>query len=241
MRLPALPAALGAFACKFAALLLCATLLAACGEESKEPEQRVFFIELLKKNILEKRGIRFPLLTDAQKSAVGPYAAHYELLNALSEDEDLLLSFSGLPELQKKLMDSTDPARKKQLILEAGESMKLIREKLINAYKKARSSKESLVQPDDLQAVYDEAFLKVVQAPTDLLVDLIDQSLEAVDAARALNEYLLQHPDAAHYKGSAVIIQKPEAEADIQALFESYRERSEKALQTVRELNNLTW
>ena len=224
-----------------ALLLLACALLSACSPEDKGARQRENFKLILQRNILDKKGIRFPPLTEEQKRNLGPYAGQYILLNSLSEDEELLSSFSGLPELQQKLMRAMDPAEKQVLIDEAAEHLETIREKLIAAYKKIRRSKRALKQPDDVRGIYEEAYLKVIQAPTDLLVDLIDQSLEAVKAATALNQYMMQHPDAARYQDSTVLIQKPEAEAEIDGLFEAYKEKSDRALQTVRDLNNLTW
>lgn len=222
--------------------LNCAALaLFACTEAGREPEQREAFIKILQRNVLAKRGIRFPLLTEEEKNAIGPYVPHYELLNALSEDEGLLLSLADLPSLQKDLMTCADPIEKKQLILKAEQTLEGIKERLIGAYKKARKSKDLLVQPEDLKLVYDEAFLKVVHAPTDLLVEIIEKSLEASESALALNDYILTHPDAARYSGSRVLIRKPEAEIYIRELLDDYRKKSEKALHTVRELNSLTW
>ena len=195
----------------------------------------------MQKNILEKKGIRFPLLTQAQEKALGPYVEKYNLLNALSQDTELLQSFSGLPALQQKLMKSMDPAEKKILIEQAGASMMDIKYKLMVAYAKIQDDKNALVLADDVKDLYDEAFLKVIQAPMDLLLDLIDDSLAAVQSATDLNDYLLEHPGSAKYRGSTVIIEKAEAEKDIQRLFGEYKKRSDKALQTVRELNNLTW
>lgn len=222
-------------------LCVCVLCLSACGEIGKEPQQRAEFIKALQRNVLAKRGIRFPLLTEGEKLAIGPYVAHYELLNALSEDENLLLSLNDLPSLQKELMTCTDPAQKKLLIEKAEASLLDIKDRLINAYRKARSAKEALRQAEDLKAVYDEAFLKVVHAPTDLLVEIIEKSLEAAESAMALNDYILEHPDAAQYSGSTVMIKRPEAEVYIRSLLDDYRQKSEKALRTVRELNSLTW
>ncbi len=222
-------------------LFLGALLLAACEGTVPEPESRAAFKHLLQTNILSKKGIRFLPLNEEQKKTLGPYAESYTLLGALGEDPELLYSFSGLPALQRKLMQSSDPEVKKKLILEARQSMTAIREKLIAAFKKIMARKEGLNLPQDAQSIYDEAFLKVVRAPTDLLVNLIEQSLDAVAAAEALNSYILQHPDAAVYQGSTVIVEKKEAEADIERFIKAYKVKSEQALMTVRELNNLSW
>lgn len=231
----------GALLLLLSALCLCAFGLAACAELGKEAGQRTAFIQVLKKNILAKRGIRFPLLTEDEKTAIGPYASQYELLNALSEDEGLLLSLSDLPSLQKDLMNSTDPTEKKELIQKAEESMRSIMSRLISAYQKAKTSKDALQQPADLKEVYDEAFLKVVHRPTDLLVEIIEKSLAAAESAMALNEFILEHPDAAQYSGSTVLIRRPEAEISVHSLIRDYRQKSDQAQESIRELNSLTW
>jgi hypothetical protein len=227
-------------ACLAIACLL-SGMLFACTTEDDGLIRREAFKALLQKNILEKKGIRFPLLSEEQKRVVGEFADDYALLGALSEDKALLISFSGLPPLQKKLAATDDPAEKQRLIDEAVANMETIRRQLVAAYKRIRQRKEALTLPEDVESVYEEAFLKVIQAPTDLLVDLIDQSLEAAGAATELNTYLLRHPEAAHYKGTMVVIEQPQAEAEVNRLFKAYRSKSERAVQTVRELNELTW
>ena len=225
----------------FMVFCFCGLFLCACGEVGTEYAQRGEFIKILQRNVLAKRGIRFPMLTEEEKSAIGPYTRHYELLNSLSDDEELLMSLKDLPSLQRDLMTSSDPVEKKQLILKAEGNLLDIKEKLISAYKKTRDAKATLSQPQDLKSVYDEAFLKVVHAPTDMLVEIIEKSLDASGSAMALNDYILEHPDAAEYRGSSVLIRNPEAELYVRSLLEDYREKSERALQTLRELNSLTW
>lgn len=222
--------------CLFAGLVL-----SGCGNADTENLRKEAFKNILQKNILEKKGIRFPRLTQAQEKTLGPYAEHYKLLNFLSEDTALLQSFSGLPSLQQRLMKTMDPGEKKELIDEAGASMMDIKYKMLVAYTKLKDNKDSLVLPEDVQPLYDEAFLKVVQTPMELVLDLIDDSLAAVQSATDLNDYLLQHPGSARYRGATVVIEKAEAEKEIQRLFGDYKKKSDKALQTVRDLNNLTW
>jgi len=225
----------------FALCLFAGLVLSGCGDADNDLRRIEAFKNILQKNILEKKGIRFPRLTQAQEKSLGPYADYYRLLNFLSEDTALLQSFSGLPSLQQRLMKTMDPAEKKVLIDEAGASMMDIKYKLMVAYTKLIDTKDSLSLPEDVRPLYDEAFLKVIQTPMDLVLDLIDDSLAAVQSATDLNDYLLQHPGAARYRGATVIIEKAEAEKEIQRLFGDYKRKSDKALQTVRDLNNLTW
>lgn len=226
----------------FLTAMLCLALLSAgCGEVRKEVKQRGIFIQLLKRNILSKKGIRFPLLTPEEKSAIGPYADQYDLLNILNEDKGLLLALSELPALQKQLATTIDPVEKKQLIIKAEESMRSIQTRLLAVFQKAKNDRAALKQTDDLKVVYDEAFTKVVRTPAGMLVDIIEKSLEASERAQALNDYILANPDTAQYSGSKVLVRKAEAETYVRSLLEAYRATSAQALESLRALNSLTW
>lgn len=148
------------------ALLLAVSMLALAGCGDKEPEERRAFIAFLNDKVMTVKGVGLPELSGAAKKAVGRYAEHYDLLTgfqkkladeagknasellALAEIQD----FAALAKAEKSLKKASREAEKLQRLV-------------VSLRKKTDKAKGKLAMPDDLAAVYDTVYAKVVSLP----------------------------------------------------------------------------
>lgn len=148
------------------AVLLVVSVLALAGCGDKEPEERRAFIAFLTGKVLTVKGVALPELSGTDKKAVGRYTEHYDLLTgfqkklaaeagknasellALAEIQD----FAALAKAEKSMKKASREAEKLQKLV-------------VSLQKKTDKAKGKLDMPDDLAAVYDPVYAKVVSLP----------------------------------------------------------------------------
>ena len=70
-----------------------------------------------------------------------------------------------------------------------------------------QGKREAFSQPEDLKAVYDKAFGKMVTTPLDAVQEAFADTMEALAASAALHNYILEHPGAGKFSGMILNIQ----------------------------------
>src|SRR5471030_208012 len=150
--------------------MLMTLVLAVSGCGDKEPAQRKAFIDFLQTRILAKQTVAVPQLTEKERDQFGPYSDDYALITDFHKQMNTEMSaslgpvFAGLNETVtvNKLLEKRDDLQKMV------ESSSNWREKLVVLRKQADTRHAALKQPDDLKAVYDQAYEKVVIQPSDV-------------------------------------------------------------------------
>jgi hypothetical protein len=200
----------------FAALMLFAVGLAACGDS--EPDQRKAFIGFLQTRILDKPGVHIPRPTDGDIKSFGPYAAHYAIIVNFVNNADLSAMNKKLNDSLPKLASAQDLIDRRAEIRAAGEGMGAVFKEGDIKLAETIKARDALIQPDDLKAVYDAAFDKVIVKPMQGFHETIPIAQEIVTAAANLGDYLYAHRDKVKIVGTVPQAADAKTQAEMNAL-----------------------
>lgn len=205
----------------FAALALftAAFVLAACGDN--EPEQRKAFMAFLQTRIVDRAGAHVPVPNGEDIKSFGPYAAHYKVITDFIGDAEMMA-------MNKKMNDALPQLRSFKELVDRRADVKLGGERLRDAMKasdiklaETEKARAALKQPDDLKAVYNAAFNKVVTKPMEGFRETMPIALDIIDAAVKLADYVVAHPDTVKIVGSSPQATNRQTQTELSALANS--------------------
>ena len=210
----------------FAALPL---MLAACGD--KEPEQRAAFTQFLQTRIVDKPGVHVPKLTEQEKKSFGDYAAHYAVITDFNAGMDASVKpLGGI--LQKGQVRSLND------IVTRREDLKTVRAALndMNAALKEHRAKADaahaqLKQPEDLKAVYDKAYEKIITLPADTFADVLPQINATYDVVLKIADYVDANKSKIEISGTNVTVTDTAVQADLNKLMQDMNAQAKNVQQ----------
>lgn len=187
-------------------LIMLALLFTLSGCGDKEPEQRKAFIEFLQTRVLDKPQLAVPQLTEDEKKAFGPYVNDYAVLTDYhkgvgdvfnTQMEDVFGQLRGVSSVGT-LISKRDEI-KKLADLSAG-----WKQTLVKLRAETESKRAALKQPDDLKAVYDRVWNKVIVAPDDAAGQVATQVPEVLTLLVSQIDLLNQQSDKVKISGNMV-------------------------------------
>ena len=204
-------------------------MLAACGD--KEPEQRAAFTQFLQTRIVDKPGVRVPKLTEEEKKSFGDYAAHYAIITDFNAGMDASVKpLSGI--LQKGQVRSVND------IVTRREDLKSVRAGLndMNAALKEHRAKADaahaqLKQPEDLKAVYDKAYEKIITLPADTFGDVLPQINATYDVTLKIADYVEANKSKIEISGNSVTVTDPAVQAELNKLLQEMNAQAKNVQQ----------
>lgn len=152
------------------ALLLLALFMVISGCGDKEPAQRKAFIDFIQTRLLATQTMSVPQLTDEQKASFGEYSKDYAVITDFHDQMDSELNTSLVPVFASmNAISSVNALLEQRDVLQhmATNSADWLN-KLKGAETQANQRHSALKQPQDLKAVYDQAYDKVVTKPAAL-------------------------------------------------------------------------
>lgn len=143
--------------------------LTACGD--KEPEQRKAFIDYLQNTVM-RSGAHIPTLSEDQKQKFGNYAGDYAILVGFSQQLAKSFEANLLPALDhvSQIRIAQDYMGKRDTLQQSAGALDLLGPQLQSAKLQADTARAALKQPDDLKAVYNQAYDKVITVPANTLI-----------------------------------------------------------------------
>ncbi|GAA3909558.1 MAG: DUF3053 domain-containing protein [Gibbsiella quercinecans] len=152
--------------------LLAVLQLTACGD--KEPEQRKAFIDYLQNTVM-RSGVRIPTLSEDQKQKFGNYAGDYAILVGFSQQLSKSVDASLTPalDLVNQIRVAPDYIAKRDALQQSVGALNLLGQQIQSAKSQADTARAALKQPDDLKAVYNQVYDKVVTDPANALMPAI--------------------------------------------------------------------
>ncbi len=206
----------------FAAALLAAFALAGCGD--KEPEQRKAFMEFLQTRVINNRTVVNPALSEKEREAVGPYAAHYQVIldfhagmNEVAyplKDASVNQKLGNMPGLQANWRE----------IAQTRATMAKLPALLDSQVKKAQDARAALKQPDDLKALYDMAFNRKVVTTAVLAQKVLTVQDEGLQLAEDLGKYLDENRSKVTVSAGIIQLKDPSIETMLKALQKKYND-----------------
>ena len=198
------------------AVLLATFALAGC---SKEPEQRKAFMTFLQTRIIDKKGGGMPILNAQDKKDFGVYADHYQVMFAFNaEMHQASKSFNDVNGLQRRLGNAKGLQDNWQEIASLRAEFPKIGQALTSALQKAQTARDALKQPDDLKAVYDQAFNKTVTAPAQAFQSLLQPMEKTFQALEDMGRFLSDNRSNVKISGMVVETEDPALLAQFQQL-----------------------
>jgi len=198
------------------AMLLAAFALTGC---SKEPEQRKAFMSFLQTRIIDKKGGRIPILNEQDKKAFGEYAAHYQIISAFNAEMNVAgKAFNDASGLERKLRSAKGLQDNWQEIATLRAELPKISEALTSALQKAQTARDALKQPDDLKAVYDQAFTKTVTAPAQIFQGMLPPMEKTFLALEDVGRFLNDNKSRIKISGMTVEMEDPALLAQFEQL-----------------------
>ena len=187
----------------------------------KEPEQRKAFITFLQTRIIDRPGLRIPILSDKDISDLGPYADHYRVLNGFHHRLDTTISKDLQRAAQFGRPKSLEELRSQRALIPVmTDTMAKLKAELAKAEADADAAHKSLKQPPDLKIVYDKAYERMVTAPARLFRDLMPLVEAVLPPIGTLAAFLDDNRGTIELKGNQIAVKNAAVRAKLAALID---------------------
>ncbi|WP_455817883.1 DUF3053 domain-containing protein [Pseudomonas cerasi] len=186
--------------------IMLALLLTLSGCGDKEPEQRKAFIEFLQTRVLAKSQVTVPKLTDEETKAFGPYANDYALLTDYHKGMGDVFSASlgAVFEQFRGVNTVSSLMAKRDDIKKMADQSATWQPVLVKLRADSESKHAALKQPEDLKAVYDKVWDKVIVLPGDAASQVATQVPEVLTLLVSQVDLLKQQGDKVSISGNIV-------------------------------------
>ena len=245
VRLPIRAGSQGAFimsffssAVRIAAPILLIIALVACGDS--EPGQRKAFIGFLQ-DINGRSGVHFLVPTAADEKAFGPYLQHYAIFIDFNKDMEAATNdyYGHLKQLG--VGPGSTPRTIEQMAaapqdLPAAEDLI---DKMLQTIEarlaKLVAARKALVQPDDLKAVYDRTFAKLVTAPAAAMKNSVKALDQGIDSSIRLVTYINTHRNKLTLSGMRIEARDQRTLDELGPLMRAHQEAGERFVAAQRQ------
>lgn len=219
-------------------LALFAVVLAACGDG--EPDQRKAFIRFLQ-DINNRAGVHYLIPTPEDEKAFGPYLQHYAIILDFNNDMKAASEEFARHVMKLGLGPGAAPRTVEQMaaapqdLATAKDEVAKMEQAMEARLAKATADRSALKQPDDLKAVYDKTFDRLVTAPT-LAFEKSVKTLQAgIDASIRLVDYINSHRSKLTISGTQIQAKDQRTLDELNALFKAHQEASERFVAAQRD------
>jgi Protein of unknown function (DUF3053) len=220
-------------AARSAVCILFAATLAGFSWGNGEADQRKAFIAFLQ-DINTRPGIHFLVPTATDEKAFGPYLQHYAII--LDFDKDMKAPMDDFLAQAIKLGFGPNPVPRtiEQMaaapadLAAAKDAVDKMEQVIETRLAKVTADRSALKQPDDLKAVYDKTFDKLVVAPTVAFENSAKALSTGIDAALALVTYINAHRSKLVVSGMQIQAKDQRTLDKLQPLMKAYQDAGER-------------
>jgi DUF3053 family protein len=221
-----------------AAVIVFAVALTAWG--NSEADQRRAFIAFLQ-DINNRPGIHLLVPSANDEKAFGPYLQHYALI--LDFNREMNASMSDFVAQLVKLGFGPNPSpRTIEQIAAAPADLAALKDVVTRMEQfietrlaKLNADRAALKQPDDLKAVYDKTFDRLVTAPTLSMENYTKATGSGVDATTALVTYINAHRGKLVVSGMQIQAKDQRTLDEIAPLMKAYQDAGERFIAAQRQ------
>lgn len=220
-----------------AILIALGLLLGGCGDN--EPDQRKAFIAFLQQ-INERAGPHFLNPKPEEEKAFGDYLRHYTVITDFNKD--LTAAADVYDKKVRATVGNDGQARTIEQMISRRPAYPAIKDetaKFIQTIEdrvaKANAERAALKQPDDLKAVYDTTFNKLITAPARAMVKSNKGLIEMTESSMRLVDYINDHRGKLTVSGTQVRTNDPRITTEVNALILAHQEVGKRFQETQRE------
>lgn len=225
---------------------MCIVFAAALGAwGNSEADQRKAFIAFLQ-DINNRPGIHFLVPTANDEKAIGPYLQHYAII--LDFDKDMKSPMDDFTAQIIKIGYGPSPSPRtiEQMaaapadLAAAKDAVDKMEQVIETRLAKVNADRAALKQPDDLKAVYDKTFDKLVVAPT-LAFENSAKALGAgIEATLVLVNYINAHRSKLAVLGMQIQAKDQRTLDELQPLMKAYQEAGERFIAAQRQSDRVS-
>lgn len=212
--------------------------LSACFDT--EPKEREAFKTFLQTRIIDKPGVRVPILTAEEGKALGRYKEHYEVIARFHSQMNDQVSKPFQDAMKIGAINNvSDMMKNKANLLNIRETTRQLRATLDTAQAAAEAEKNKLVQPDDLKSIYAQAFERDVTRPAET-VRAIFPSIDGIfDASLKVVAFLEDNQGKWALSGSTIEFNDPQLVPEFNKLATELASKSREAVESQRKMHAL--
>ncbi|CAK9886797.1 MAG: hypothetical protein XXXJIFNMEKO3_03243 [Candidatus Erwinia impunctatus] len=194
--------------------------LTGCGD--KEAEQRKAFVDFLQNTAMRSSG-RLPTLSEDQKQKFGPLVSDYAILYGFSQQLNRTLDTGVKPvvETLSAIRTPQDYLTQRDTLHQVSGALTLATQQMQTAKMQAETSKAGLKQPDDLKAVYETVYNKVVLQPSTTFMPLLPALQTLCQNAVQAGDFLQQQGSQVTFNGMNIQFPTQQQAAQYNALMAS--------------------
>lgn len=208
-----------------AGLAVAGLMLAGCFD--KEPEQRKAFIEFLQKRVIDRPGLKIPIVKDEEYAAMGPYGVHYGVMRRFHTALDESISKRLMQVIQAGQIRSLEQlVSRREDFVAVRDGMLRLREALDKAEAEANADRAKLTQPKDLEPVYAKAYEKMVSRPARTIRDIMPPLESTLQIGQELADYLAENRAKISIKGSNLETNDAEVRRRLEQLLQAANAKS---------------
>jgi len=207
-------------------------LLAGCGRS--DAEQRQAFIAFMQTRVLDKPGIHVPRLTDEERESLGDYADDFAIITDFNKMMDESISSKLSSAMNAGSISSVeDVVNHRPQIRAAAATLGTLNSALDTNLAKANEARAKLDQPEDVKAVFDQTYDRLVTKPAGAFKEVVPVATNVLDQVLDLANYLDAHRSAVTFSGSLMNVTDPAVRSAIQGKLEALQ-GSQQALQSAQ-------
>lgn len=200
-------------------------LAAGCGDN--EPEQRKAFIAFLQQ-VSNRSGVHVLKPTADDEKAFGDYTKHYAVITSFNNDmRDISQQFlQGMTKFGGPggARSYEQMAAHREDVVAVGALIDRMQPAIEKRLAQADAEHAALKQPDDLKAVYDATYVKVVAAPAQAIQKSNKILAEGIKASLALADYINAHRDKLTVRGSQITAKDNKTLAEVGAIVKTHQD-----------------
>ncbi len=226
-------------AARGAVLVLFASTLASCG--NSEADQRKAFIGFLQ-DINGRTGVHFLVPTPDDEKAFGPYLQQYAIILDYNKDmKGRMNDFAA--QIRKLGYGPASSPRTIEQMAAAPQDLVVVKDVVDKMEQgietrltKINAERSTLKQPDDLKAVYDKMFDKLVTTPALATEKSVKALGVGIDASIRLADYINSHRNKLVVSGMQIQAKDQRTLDELKPLLEAHRDAGERFLAAQREV-----
>jgi hypothetical protein len=215
----------------FAALILFAVGLVACGDS--EPDQRKAFIAFLQQ-MNNRTGVHVLKPAADDEKAFGDYTKHYAVIlnfntdmGAISQQHNQQMAkIGGQGSAAARSIEQM--AAHREDVVAVGELLVKMQADIEKRLTQANAERSALKQPDDLKAVYDITYARVVTAPAQAIQTSNRVLSEGTKLSLQLADYINAHRGKLTVKGSQILANDKQTLAEVGVLLKAHQEAGKR-------------
>jgi hypothetical protein len=220
--------------------ILFALTLAGFSWGNGEADQRKAFIAFLQ-DINNRPGVHFLVPTANDEKAFGPYLQHYAIILDFNKDMNVAMQNFVAQAIKLGFGPNPTPRSIEQMaaapadLAAAKDAVDKMEQGIETRLAKVTADRAALKQPDDLKAVYDLTFNKLVVAPTVAFENSAKALDSGIDAAIALVGYINAHRSKLVVSGMQIQAKDQRTLDELQPLMKAYQDAGERFVAAQRQ------